>query len=172
MGKKVFLSLLVWLLFFSVSVGGETLSDIEVLDLSGETVQTADFFGQYVIFDIWATWCPPCVVAMKDYQSNWEVFEQEQINLVAISVDDGSATVKDFIKKHAISFTVLHDLQNAVSQWQIRALPTMIVVAPDGTILLRKKGYASFQDFWEQVISVINEHREIYPCSVAEEEDV
>lgn len=174
MGKKyVIYSLLLFMVFIFVSSGaGQSLTDIQLQDLPGNPVHSTDFLGQYVIFDIFATWCPPCVVAMKDYQSNLDAFAQEGIHLVAISVDDSLATLTAFLEEHGITFPVLHDPQHAVNQWQVRALPTMIIVAPDGSILLRKEGYGSFEQFWHQASTVVNEHRESSLSTVYEDKRV
>lgn len=158
--KNLMYALLLVILMVSFSVGtgyGQTLESIEVKDLQGNTLYTDKFLGEYVIYDLWASWCPPCRVAMSDFQRNLDVIH-EKVQLVAISIDDRISDVEDFVEEHDISFTVLHDAQKNVIQWQVQALPTMILVAPDGSILLFKEGYGSFEQFWNEVTTSVMEH--------------
>lgn len=159
LARRFFLAFL-FIFVLTPFVSGSHLPAVQVQDLEGNLISTSEITGEYLILDIWASWCPPCVVAMKDYQSNLSVFEERGIQLVAISVDDSIRPVLRFVEEHTITFSVFHDFQGGVLAWPVRVLPTIFLLSPDGTILLLKEGYSSFEGFWQEVEEALEEYQE------------
>ncbi len=160
--KLSFTCFLLALLLFASSAMAEQLTPIELNDLEGNEVVTTDFLEkEYVIFDVWTTWCPSCVVSMKDFQENLDLLKENNLKVIAISLDDRLSTVENFVKEHSIEFTVLHDPRSlSAMQWNVRVIPTVFLVAPDGELLLRKQGYAVFDSFLDEIKEVIAQHAE------------
>ena len=58
---------------------GDPVPDFTLVDLSGQTVRFSDLEGRAVVFNFWATWCPPCRREMplldaihKEYASRFD----------------------------------------------------------------------------------------------------
>lgn len=158
------ISLLCFLLVLFVvttPVFASELTTITITDLESNEVSTEDFLGEeYLIFEVWTTWCPSCVASMNDFQENLDLFGENDIKIVAISLDDRLSTVNNFVENNGIEFTVLHDPRSrAAMQWNVRAIPAVFLVAPDGELLLRKEGYTGFDSFWEEITAEIEKHR-------------
>lgn len=98
------------------------------------TPQTLTFpRSRKVVFDFWATWCPPCRAALPE----WQQMNTELGGIADfVSVNQESEQVpmvRDFLLAHGYSFAAHHD--DTLSQrLQVEVLPTMIVVGEDGTI--------------------------------------
>ncbi len=159
--KISFLCYLLVLLVVATPAFASELTPITITDLEGNEVSTEDFLGEeYLIFEVWTTWCPSCVVSMNDFQDNLELFQENEIKIIAISLDDRVSTVNNFVENNEIEFTVLHDPRSRTAmQWNVRAIPAVFLVAPDGELLLRKEGYAGFDSFWEEITGEIEKHR-------------
>jgi thiol-disulfide isomerase/thioredoxin len=67
----------------------------------GRTVHLADFKGQVLVVNFWATWCAPCVKEMPSLARLQQDYAGKPLKVVAISVgtgdDQGS---RDFLKGH------------------------------------------------------------------------
>jgi peroxiredoxin len=66
--------------------------DFAIPDLEGNLHRLADFRGQVVVLNFWATWCPPCIDEMPSLQKLHQALSERGIAVVAISVDGDSAT--------------------------------------------------------------------------------
>lgn len=83
--------------------------DWELKDLDGSARSLSDFRGAPLAVNVWATWCPPCRVELRDFQRNLEEFEQAGLQLVAVSVDEPgtAAEVAAFARSERLGFPVL-----------------------------------------------------------------
>ena len=100
----------------------------------------ADYEGQVVLLNIWATWCAPCRVEMPSIQALHETYGPQGLAVVAVSIDDAEAAPKiaAFARDYRLTFEILHDASGAIKRtFQTTGVPETFVIAPDGVI--RKK---------------------------------
>lgn len=73
----------------------------------------------FVVINLWATWCKPCVMEIPLLNSLKESFGS-QVVFCAISYDEEKTTVTDFLKDHQFSYTMIQkeDLPDAEERWQ------------------------------------------------------
>jgi len=124
-------------------------TDFALTDLAGAALNLADYRGDVVILDFWATWCGPCKVVMPHLQKIHEDHAEEGIRVVALSVDRPNPTPeRDFIAKHGYTFPVAmatSEVQRAYGG--IRSIPTTFIVGPDGAVKERLVGVHSLEDY-------------------------
>lgn len=70
------------------------------VDGSGKSVMLANFKGQVVVLNLWATWCAPCRQEMPSLAALQRAYAGKPLNVVALSIDNEAATdrAKDFIR--------------------------------------------------------------------------
>jgi len=61
--------------------------DTPFTDDAGKTVRLADFKGQVVVLNLWATWCAPCKVEMPTLARLQAVYAVQPVKVIALSVD-------------------------------------------------------------------------------------
>ncbi len=71
-------------------------------DAAGKDVTLADFKGEVVVLNLWATWCAPCVTEMPTLAKLQAVYATQPVRVVALSVDrEGDADLAaSFIARH------------------------------------------------------------------------
>lgn len=57
------------------------------LDPSGKSVTVADFKGQVVVLNLWASWCAPCKVEMPTLAKLQAAYQTQPVKVLAVSVD-------------------------------------------------------------------------------------
>jgi len=91
---------------------GDPAPEFEALSLDGErTVALADYAGQTVLVNLWATWCAPCRFETPYLQSIYEENRERGLMIVGVSVDSPSALdqVNDFLEEMGVTYDILLD---------------------------------------------------------------
>src|SRR3712207_3635517 len=86
----------------------------------------ADYRGQVVLLNIWATWCAPCREEMPSIQALHETYGDKGLRVVAVSVDDPGAQdkVRAFVREFGLTFEVLHEPTGAIQKtYQTTGVP-------------------------------------------------
>ncbi len=118
---------------------GAQLGDFRASTLdSARTVKTpADYKGQVLLINVWATWCVPCRTEMPSIEKLYRDYGPQGLKVVAISVDEPGSEqqVRAFAKDFHLTFEILYDPQNRISDdYGIEGLPETIIVGRDGLI--------------------------------------
>jgi peroxiredoxin len=67
---------------------GQRRPDFSLADAAGNPVEAADFDGQVLLLNFWATWCAPCVEEMPMLSRLQRDFSARGLRVVGITVDD------------------------------------------------------------------------------------
>ena len=78
--------------------------DLSLTALDGTPTSLADYRGQVVLVNLWATWCPPCKAEMPTLQSFYDKYQADGFAVVAINDGDPTADVAQFVKDYALTF--------------------------------------------------------------------
>jgi cytochrome c biogenesis protein CcmG, thiol:disulfide interchange protein DsbE len=126
---------------FPVAVGSKAPDFSAVtLDSIPREKRLAEYRGQVVLINVWATWCAPCRVEMPSIEALHQAYSPRGFKVLAVSIDDpGHAeTIRSFVKQYKLTFEVLHDPQQKIVElYDISGYPETFVIGRDGVI--RKK---------------------------------
>jgi cytochrome c biogenesis protein CcmG, thiol:disulfide interchange protein DsbE len=129
---------------FPVAVGSEAPPfTAATLDAQPKPRTLADYKGQVVLVNVWATWCGPCRHEMPSMQALYEDFAPRGFKIAAVSIDDAGTEqrVREFAQEFGLTFDILHDPSGSIQQiYQTTGVPENFLIGADGVI--RKKAYA------------------------------
>jgi cytochrome c biogenesis protein CcmG, thiol:disulfide interchange protein DsbE len=117
---------------------GATFTSREVDAAAAKSL--ADYKGDVVLLNIWATWCAPCRAEMPSIERLHREFGPRGLKIVAVSVDDPGQqkAVRDFARELGLTFEILHDPTHDIQKtYQTTGVPETFVLGRDGVI--RKK---------------------------------
>lgn len=122
---------------FRVEIGAQAPGFTAVDLVSKDTVSLADYKGEVVLLNLWATWCAPCRIEMPSLQRLAEELGPEGLKIVAVSVDVLPAgDVMQFAEELGLSFTILQDrTQRIEATYQTTGLPETFVISRHGEIV-------------------------------------
>ncbi|MBW2435139.1 MAG: TlpA family protein disulfide reductase [Deltaproteobacteria bacterium] len=110
--------------------------EIQLKDISGNTVSLSDFRGKIVFLNFWATWCPACVVEMPSMEKLHHRFKNQDFVMIAVNMQESAMRVKSFFEKLQLSFTALLDTSGEVAAGMaVTALPTTYFMDKEGGII-------------------------------------
>ena len=115
-------------------------------DVDVKPASLADFRGKPVVVNLWATWCQPCLKEMPSLDRLQSEFDG-RLAVVAVSEDRAAAKrIGQFVAamgltKLAIYLDPKSDLGHA---FNLRGLPTSIVIDAEGRVVGRVEGAADW----------------------------
>ena len=110
---------------------------------SSQAKTLANYAGDVVLLNIWATWCAPCRVEMPSIQTLHEAYASRGLKVVAVSIDAGGTgqQIRDFADSLGLTFEILHDSLGAIKQaYRTTGVPETVIIGRDGVIRKRVVG--------------------------------
>ena len=122
--------------------------EIEALRDSGRAISPSDFEDRYVLLNLWATWCAPCVEKIPDLQRARQRYSSEKLAILNVSFDRSRSKATAFLEKrempgsHAYASGGLQGefggkfarMPSESASMQVRGLPNLTLVGPEGTV--------------------------------------
>lgn len=113
--------------YVDFEVNGEKLSDFVGKD------------GKYLLVDFWASWCGPCRREIPGIKKLLEE-NSDKLNVLGVAVWDEPEATRDAMQRLGITWPVIVDAQRIPTDiYGILGIPTILLISPDGTILVRDK---------------------------------
>ena len=124
--------------------------------LDGQRVPLSNFQDKTVFLNFWATWCPPCIAEMPDIHTLYQHEAAKDVAFVMVSVDKDLDKLKSFLKRKGYTFPVYRLAGGVPAELYSKSVPTTIVIAPKGQLMMKHEGIASyntqsFRNFLQQV---------------------
>lgn len=107
--------------------------------LEGETIRLDAYEGQVIVLNVWATWCPPCVVETPGFVDLANEF-QEDVQFIGLAAEDDEAAVRAFGERHGVPYPLVMVASLETPPPSGRVLPTTIVIDKAGRVRMRHEG--------------------------------
>jgi thiol-disulfide isomerase/thioredoxin len=130
-------------LYFLVPAGeepGTPASDWTLKDAHGRTHSLADYRGQVVVLDFWATWCPPCRAAMPHVQKLYEQYKDRDVAVFGVNVSE-SADPIEFMRTGGYTYPILLNGDAVAAAYEVSGIPAFVVIDRAGRLIYRAAGF-------------------------------
>ncbi|MBV8916243.1 MAG: TlpA family protein disulfide reductase [Acetobacteraceae bacterium] len=128
---------------------GRELPEIRFTLADGTPRSLADYLGQGIVLNFWATWCVPCVAEMPALAKLAGLVQGEKVAVLPLSSDRGGrAAVEKFYREREIEgLPVLLDPRGeAARAMGARGIPTTVLIDAHGRERGRLEGAADWAD--------------------------
>jgi peroxiredoxin len=121
---------------------GEPAPNFTLNDADGNAVSLGDLKGRVVMINFWASWCGPCRQEMPLLEQIHRKYEPLGFTLLGVNVEENSADGQAFLKDRPVSFPVLYDPENGISQlYDVVAMPSTVLIDRQGNVRYLHHGY-------------------------------
>ncbi len=113
-------------------------------DASGARHALAGYKGHYVLLNMWATWCGPCVAELPALTRLKAAVPG--LTVLAVNMDKGKVDAAGFLKSHnAAPLGSLRDTDiTLMRSFGAFGLPTTVLIDPKGKVVARAEGPATW----------------------------
>ncbi len=134
----------------------EVLPNNENLDLSivFENLDTNIVLTsqEYIVINLWATWCTPCIEEVGYLQ---KLNELDEFVVVGLLVDDSETNAIEFIKEYNLTYeNILSEekVESFITQFFWSGLPTTLLLSKDFVVINTFNGPITY----EMIIDYVN----------------
>lgn len=117
-----------------IGAAAPNLNLIKILQADKTTVDLNGLKGNIVVLEFWASWCLPCVPAIKHFNELSQKFKDKPVRFIAVT-DDDELTVARFTKAQPIQGWIgLDNNRMTIKSYQAIPLPHTVVIDRSGRI--------------------------------------
>lgn len=122
----------------------EASYNMEMKNSKGEQVSMEEFRGKVIFFNVWATWCPPCIEEMPTIQNLYEEVGDKDIAFLMLSMDQDFQKAIDFRNKNGYDFEIYRLTGPMPAMYHTKLIPTTFVIDSAGNLVLQHDGMGEF----------------------------
>jgi cytochrome c biogenesis protein CcmG/thiol:disulfide interchange protein DsbE len=110
-------------------------------DVQGHSFDLNAQRGKIVLIDFWASWCPPCIIAIPHLSQLQKKYGAHGFQVVGVSMDDSANTTKKTMQEIRFNYpVVLGDAKLGNLYGGVLGLPLQFLMGTDGKILAIRSG--------------------------------
>lgn len=154
----------------------KTPVDVDLIDLAGVAALRKNGTGKVRLFNVWATWCAPCVAEFPELVTTSRKFGLREFELITISTDEpkDAAKVKAFLEKrgaglidrlkpslkaegrttnsYIFSGTSTEELMKVLDPAWAGGVPHTVLVGTNGEVIWRHTGAVNGEELRAKVL--------------------
>jgi cytochrome c biogenesis protein CcmG, thiol:disulfide interchange protein DsbE len=119
---------------------GRQAPPIEGRTVDGSTFDLADHSGGFVLVNMFATWCTPCIrehPELVEFQRR----HPDDATVVSVVFDDSEDNVRRFFEENGGDWPVVTDPDGRIAlSYAVARVPESYLIAPDGTVVTKLAG--------------------------------
>lgn len=114
---------------------------------STRTVTPSAFEGKYLLLNLWASWCAPCIEKLPALRTARKRYSTDSLAILNVSFDRSRSDARNFLENHSMpgrhAFVGISGLGGAFGakfarlpgEEGMRGLPNITLVGPGGTVV-------------------------------------
>lgn len=120
---------------------GVDLSKVKVETIDGRTINLADWIGNVIVVDFWATWCGPCRREIPELGELEKEYRGKGVKFLGLAVRSDAADVKAVAREDSLEFPIaLSTAEIEEIFGGIEGVPTTFVFDKTGAVAAKFVG--------------------------------
>jgi len=108
--------------------------EVELVDFNGETLRLSDFEGRPVVLNFWASWCPPCIAEMPDFERVNQAVG-DRVIFIGVNFQDDADQAARLAVETGVTYRLVRDPQGLIFQkFDGLGMPTTVFIDASGSV--------------------------------------
>jgi cytochrome c biogenesis protein CcmG/thiol:disulfide interchange protein DsbE len=137
-------------------VVGEPAPDFQARTLDGEKLTLADFKGQVLVLNFWATWCAPCRKELALLDSYYRIQEKTGLRVLAVSTEDSLQLGKLKAVAAALAIPMVRGFRGHYGP--LRSMPTNFIIDRAGYLRYDKGAALTLDEMNAVLLPLLREN--------------
>ena len=130
--------------------------DFQLVTADGTKVRLSDYRGKVVLVNFWATACGGCVLEIPSFIEIQKTYKDTAFTAVGVSMDmsyegrksadEAWTSVRPFMKKYGINYTIAMGDDESLSAYALKSLPDTFLIDKSGRIAVAYMGIVINKD--------------------------
>jgi len=132
----------------------------QLQSMAGAPVSLAQYKGQVVMINFWASWCGPCRQEMPILEKLYDKYKPMGFTMVGVNVEPNSKDAMEWLKVTPVTFPILFDTKSEVSKaYQVQGMPNTVIVDRKGNLRWLHRGYKAGDEneYLDQIRALVRE---------------
>ncbi|MBI2493823.1 MAG: TlpA family protein disulfide reductase [Candidatus Rokubacteria bacterium] len=109
--------------------------------MDGREAALADFRGQVVFLNFWASWCPPCRAEARLLEASWLRHREQDIVFLGVNMQDREDAAREFVREFGITYANGIDGGNRIAiGYGVWGIPETFIIDRTGRITYKHIG--------------------------------
>lgn len=140
---------------------GKPAPAFELPTLDGGSVDSADWRGEVVVVNFWASWCVPCREEAPELEAFAQRWQDRGVRLVGIVYNDEESEAIAFRDRYGLTYPqALDPGGRAAIDFGVFGVPETYVISADGTVMAKLLGAVDAATL-ERVVASANDGRTV-----------
>lgn len=119
--------------------------DMDLENSKGERLSMEEFKGKKIFFNVWATWCPPCIEEMPTIHNLYEeIGDQQDVVFLMLTMDQDFQKAIEYREKYGYNFEIYRPIGAMPAMYHTKLIPTTFVINSEGYLVLQHDGMGEF----------------------------
>ncbi len=119
-------------------VGLTKVPALQLNNLSGKSIDIANYKGKVIVVNFWASWCEPCREEFGELIELQEKYGSKGLVVLAVNLAEMKPRITQFLKGNAIAENTIEILMDRNStiykSWKARGIPTTFLIGRTGKV--------------------------------------
>jgi thiol-disulfide isomerase/thioredoxin len=112
---------------------------MHLIDLQGQLHTLEIHKGKWVVLNVWATWCAPCVKEMPELQALARA--RADVVVLGLAADgDDVARLRQFTDALRVSYPIIAGNDGMIKEFKVQAYPTTLLFNAQGQLVMTRLG--------------------------------
>lgn len=129
----------------------------------GDELSLNDYRGEILVLNVWASWCGPCRAEQPVLNEVHEEYTDLGVDFLGVNIKDNQTAAEAYTAEKGVVYPSLYDQPGEIPQAfrdtvPPRAIPSTLLIDPDGAIAARVIGPTTYGQLTELLDPLVVEY--------------